>query len=196
VVNCAALGITPADGVDVAPVRNASFARAALAAAARVVCEDDASQPNSVSLRGHGSEGVADGDYDRRGGLSCRDWSFGVGDAWTVVAFSAARFLPHLRVTPQHTELWMFVDLPGVPNSTATSSPDAPDSPFFTDEANVCSAETRLAAPFSRRAAASLALAALLVLVALAFSPRHSLLPWAWRTRGQYLRLPCDSGVS
>ena len=51
VVNCAALGITPADGVDVAPVRNASFARAALAAAARVVCEDDASQPNSVRGR-------------------------------------------------------------------------------------------------------------------------------------------------
>ena len=108
-----------------AAVRNLTHLRRELARRARVVCEDDLSQPSSLLVRGHASEGVADGRYDRRGGVRCAEWTFAKGAPWTVVAAAArpragaaaaavaaaapAAAAPHLL--PQHTELWMFVDL-------------------------------------------------------------------------------------
>lgn len=207
-----------------AAVRNLTHLRRELARRARVVCEDDLSQPSSLLVRGHASEGVADGRYDRRGGVRCAAWTFAKGAPWTVVAFAQPRYdpragaaaaamavaapaaaaaasdqqpviqppaqlLPPPQLLPQHTELWMFVDLapPGgaLPWSYATSSPQYADSPFYVAEANVC----------IEPGAASIALLfwglhpVALVLVALLLAATHVACQ-RLRSRG-YKRVPC-----
>ena len=212
---CGALGVTAGAG-DMAAVHNLTYLRHELSRRARVVCEDDISQLSSLLVRGHASEGIADGRYDRRGGLRCAEWSFAKGAPWTVVAFAQPRYDARAGAAaaavaaaapaaaaayseqhsepspllPQHTELWMFVDLapPGraVPWSYATSSPQYADSPFYVAEANVC----------VERGTAPIALLfwslhpVALVLVALLLAVTHVACQ-RLRSRGGYKRVPC-----
>ena len=196
-----------------AAVRNLTHLRRELARRARVVCEDDVSQPSSLLVRGHASEGVADGRYDRRGGVRCAEWTFAKGAPWTVVAFAQPRYDPRARAAaaavavaapaaaapaaaaapqllPQHTELWMFVDLapPGraLPWSYATSSPQYADSPFYVAEANVCiePGTAPIALLFWGLHPVALVLVALLLAAAHVACQRL-------RSRG-YKRVPCE----
>ena len=116
----------PHADADYALARNLSRTRARLAATGSVVCRSDAAVPTAARVDGEW--------YDRRGAIACVPWSYRAGDAYTVVALHEPRWRPEERVTPQHTELWLWVD-----EGARDSRVALPD--FFTATAMDCGGE-------------------------------------------------------
>ena len=116
----------PHADADYALARNLSRTRARLAATGSVVCRSDAAVPTAARVDGEW--------YDRRGAIACVPWRYRAGDAYTVVALHEPRWRAEERVTPQHTELWLWVD-----EGARDSRVALPD--FFTATAMDCGGE-------------------------------------------------------
>ncbi len=147
--NCGELGIEPPGDSkqDVALVKDLAHTMLELKRRGKVVCESDTALETLQPISGHLAENIADDSYDRHGGLKCGEWNFKKGDPWFIAAFNSPKTHPEKQHVPQHTELWMYVDLDGETTSYSTTSPEWRDSPFHTNRANVCPDAAATGAP-------------------------------------------------
>lgn len=71
-----------------------------------LLCSDDPNEKTFVS-RPEGGDGTG-GFFDRRGRLECAPFAFAAGEVVTVLLFSRPLWATHLRVFPQHAQIFLF----------------------------------------------------------------------------------------
>ena len=85
--------------------------RARLMQSGQVVCYDDPTVADYITIKGSPREGVAAGVYERQGRVRCTPWSFTRGERYSIFGFFKPRFRTIARHMGMHLALFLHVDL-------------------------------------------------------------------------------------